>query len=275
MRYGNDYKKVPMTSIAGGHTMDVKRGLIQHTLQMVNIFLVENPDGSFVLIDAGTPGKAQNIIDLVEGKYGKGAKPEVILLTHGHFDHVGSIIELIEHWNIPAYAHERELPYLTGHKNYEDPDPSVEGSTSGKISFLFPKEAVDISPHIHALPADYTAPHLTDYKWLPTPGHSPGHVSYYNEKESILIAGDAITTTDQDSIYKAVVQKHELHGPPRYFTPDWQSAEKSVRLLNNLKPQIVVSGHGMPMAGVELAINLNDLADRFSKLAKPKYGKYV
>lgn len=43
-------------------------------------------------------------------------KPKAIILTHAHFDHIGSIIELVEKWKIPVYAHPLELPYVTGKK---------------------------------------------------------------------------------------------------------------------------------------------------------------
>lgn len=275
MNYGSDYKSIPMTSIATGHTTEVKSGVIQHTLQMVNIFLVENSDSTFVLIDAGMPKKAEEIVRLVEEHYGKAAKPQAILLTHGHFDHVGSIIELVEKWQVPVYAHTLELPFLTGESSYPDADPTVEGSSAGRLSFLFPKEPINLMTHVQALPQDGSVPYLPDYRWLHTPGHSPGHVSFYNDKEGLLIAGDAITTTDQDSLYKAMSQKLELNGPPRYFTPDWQAAKESVQKLNALNPEIAVTGHGMPMAGEELGKKLKDLARNFDTLAKPKHGKYV
>jgi glyoxylase-like metal-dependent hydrolase (beta-lactamase superfamily II) len=40
------------------------------------------------------------------------------VLTHGHFDHVGSVIELADYWNVPVYAHKLELPYLVGQMDY-------------------------------------------------------------------------------------------------------------------------------------------------------------
>ena len=42
--------------------------------------------------------------------YGKGARPATIILTHGHFDHVGALEQLAEHWNVPIYAHSLEAP---------------------------------------------------------------------------------------------------------------------------------------------------------------------
>ncbi|MER2031113.1 MAG: MBL fold metallo-hydrolase, partial [Solibacillus sp.] len=79
----------------------------------------------FVLVDAGMLNSANEIISVAEKRFGPNCTPKAIILTHGHFDHVGAIIELIEYWNVPVYAHSLELPYLTGQQNYPEPDPTV------------------------------------------------------------------------------------------------------------------------------------------------------
>src|SRR5690625_4415241 len=118
MSYGDDYKYIPTTSIMSGSGIEVLPDLYQHTVQIVNIHMVGHPDSNdgFVLIDAGMPDSHHMIISAVEERFGKGSRPEAIILTHGHFDHVGALIELIDDWNIPVYAHKLELPYLTGKK---------------------------------------------------------------------------------------------------------------------------------------------------------------
>ena len=70
-------------------------------ISFVNVFFVGHPGGPWMLIDAGLPGRAEHIADAAEARFGGGARPEAILLTHGHFDHVGSALALAEKWDVP------------------------------------------------------------------------------------------------------------------------------------------------------------------------------
>jgi glyoxylase-like metal-dependent hydrolase (beta-lactamase superfamily II) len=78
---------------------------------------------------------------------------------------------------------------------------------------------------------------------LHTPGHTQRHLSLWRETDRLLIAGDAFVTTTQESVYAAVTQKPQMHGPPMYFTPDGNSARRSVQSLASLAPETVVAGH--------------------------------
>src|SRR5690625_947914 len=203
MHYGEDHKYLPMTSIASGVGIEVLPDLFNYTVQIVNIQLVGHPDSNeFVLIDAGMPESAQDIIATVESRFGENKKPQAIILTHGHFDHIGAIVELLEYWDVPVYAHKLEIPYLTGKEAYPTPDATVEGGLVAKISPIFPNEPINIKSHLNVLPEDGTVPFLPDFKWVHTPGHSPGHVSLFREADRTLIAGDAFITVKQDSLYK-------------------------------------------------------------------------
>src|SRR4051812_19286098 len=59
----------------------------------------------WVLIDAGMPGTGGAIVDAVENRFGEKRPPIAIVLTHGHFDHVGALGHLAELWSVPIYAH--------------------------------------------------------------------------------------------------------------------------------------------------------------------------
>ncbi|MDF2789786.1 MAG: metallo-beta-lactamase family protein [Neobacillus sp.] len=276
LSYGSDYKFIPATSIGSGLGLEVLPDVYCYTIQIVNICLVGNPETkNFVLVDAGMPGSANEIISVTEERFGVNSRPQAIILTHGHFDHVGAIIDLVKHWDVPVYAHELELPFLTGKRSYPEPDPTVEGGLVAKISPMFPNEPINLGKHIQILPPDGSVPHLSGFRWIHTPGHTPGHVALFREEDRFLIAGDAFITVKQDSLYKVLTQEMEINGPPRYLTTDWQAAWESVRILEALQPTVAVTGHGMPLSGEMLANSLNKLVSEFEQIAIPDYGKYV
>ncbi len=276
MKYGSDYKFIPATSIGSGLGVEVVSDVYCYTNQIVNLcFIGEKNKEGFVIVDTGMPKSAEEIISVAKERFGETARPKAILLTHGHFDHVGSVIELVDYWEVPVYAHELEIPYLTGKLKYMEPDPTVEGGLVAKISRLFPNEPIDLGKHVYPLPADGTVPELIDWKWIHTPGHTDGHVSFYREKDRLLIVGDAFVTVKQEYLYDVYMQEEEISGPPRYFTPDWTSAWESVKKLEKLQPEIAITGHGIPMKGRNLRNNLKLLADQFDYIAIPSYGKYI
>ena len=143
------------------------------------------------------------------------------------------------------------------------------------LSPLYPRGPIDISRRLLDLPADGSVPTMPGWRWLHTPGHAPGHISLWRESDRTLIAGDAFVTTAQESVYAAATQRPEMHGPPMYFTPDWQSAQASVETLAALEPEIAVTGHGRAMRGAALREALHTLVRDFAQVAVPDHGKYV
>ena len=265
---------LPMTSIGSGVGKEVLPDVYCYTNKIVNLALVGHSDG-FVLIDAGMPKSAYEIIGMIEEKFGEGAQPKAIILTHGHFDHVGSLVELLEQWRMPVYAHELEIPYVTGQNDYPPGDPSVASGLVAKMSPLFPNHGIDISGQVETLPPDGSVPNMPGWKWLHTPGHTPGHISLFREDDRALIAGDAFVTVKQESLYKVLTQTKEISGPPRYYTTDWTAAFESVKKLEALKPETAVTGHGLPLCGEELKENLRYLVEHFDIVAKPKNSRYT
>lgn len=247
-------------------------------LALVNVtFLGERLTGArnWVLVDAGLRGSAGVIGRVAATRFGDGGPPAAILLTHGHFDHVGALHTLAERWDVPIYTHQLEHPYLTGQDYYPPPDPSVGGGIMASMASLYPRGPVDVSRWLRPLPEDGSVPHLQGWRWIHTPGHAPGHVSFWREADRTLLAGDAFVTTAQESAYAVMTQAPELHGPPMYYTPDWIAARASVRTLAALEPEMVVTGHGPAMHGPAMREALHRLADGFDEIAVPKHGHYV
>lgn len=262
----------------GDDTHEVAPDLAYQRLAIVNVafYGVHGAgDRGWVLIDAGLGHTAGHIAKAADERFGPEARPAAIVLTHGHFDHVGALEELAERWDAPIYAHELERPYLDGSAAYPPPDPKVGGGLMSLLSPLYPRDPVDVSRRLQTLPVDGSVPGMPGWRWIHTPGHAPGHVSFWREADRTLIAGDAFVTTAQESAYAVATQAPELHGPPMYFTIDWDQARDSVRKLASLEPNLVVTGHGRPMQGPEMRAALHRLAREFDAIARPKQGRYL
>lgn len=106
-----------------------------------------------------------------------GAAPAAILLTHGHFDHVGAADELRRRYEIPVYAHEAEEELLAS------PALNLSGSWA---------EAIRLKAD-HLLKDDETL-HIAGFtiRVLHTPGHTQGSCCYELAQEDILFSGDTL-----------------------------------------------------------------------------------
>lgn len=107
----------------------------------------------------------------------QGLKPVAILLTHGHFDHILAVNELVKLNNLPVYASSAEQELLL--------DASMNCS-----SFLGQKVSVTISHPLN----DNDKINLAgmNITVILTPGHTAGGVSYYFEKHGVLFSGDTL-----------------------------------------------------------------------------------
>ena len=242
----------------------------------VNYYMIKDEtSGAWALVDAGLKWSAPSIRNMAKEVFGAGSRPSAIILTHGHFDHVGALITLARDWAVPVYAHLLELPYLTGKSAYPPPDPSVGGGMMSMMSFLYPTGPIDALEYVHRLPGDNSIPGFPEWKYIHTPGHTPGHISLFRERDKILIAGDAFVTTKAESAISALTHLPDMSGPPKYFTCNWASAKLSVIKLAALDPEVVATGHGKPLAGEEMRMELNNLSRHFDQLAVPAQGRYV
>jgi glyoxylase-like metal-dependent hydrolase (beta-lactamase superfamily II) len=218
------------------------------------------------------PGFAARVRAAARERYGN-QPPEAIILSHGHFDHVGNAEELADEWDAaPIYAHRMEIPYLTGKSSYPPGDAVAASGALGFMYRFFPTKPYNLTPRVQTLPEDGSVPGLPEWRAIHTPGHTPGHVAFYRERDRVLIAADALSTAAQDSPSKLLFAPRQFERPPAPFTTDWVAAHASVRELAGLRPMIVAAGHGFPISGAKTADQLQDFAKDFTP---PKRGRYV
>lgn len=251
---------------------EVAKDVLCIEIGISNCYLVGTKK-EWALVDAGTDGHSDDILKAVRKRFGKKAKPEAILLTHGHFDHAGSASELADHWGVPIYAHRRELPFVDGRSEYPPPDPTVGGFMSFVVRFI-PKRNnyVNLGDRVSEYTSLRKLPGLKNWEAIETPGHTPGHVSFFRKKDRVLIAGDAFTTVNQDSMIDVISKRRSVNRPPVYYTSDWDAAHESVIKLTRLEPEMLAAGHGVPMSGPDAIRGLDRLAYDWPA---PKHGRYV
>ena len=259
---------------------DIADGVRGLRIAFVNVFAVTHPNGSWSLIDAALPLSASHIRSWAEKHFS--TPPNALILTHGHFDHVSAAKELAEGWNVPIYAHPLEFPYLTGREEYPKPNVDAGGGMMTLLSPLYPREPIDVGNRLIALVEESDAgntprriklqdlPQLPGWQIIHTPGHTPGHVSFFRPSDRTLLVGDAFCTTKPESFFEAAIAQHpELHGPPSYFTSNWDAARDSVRKLANLEPIVLAPGHGKPLSGPDVSLALRQLSAGFDTIAVP------
>jgi glyoxylase-like metal-dependent hydrolase (beta-lactamase superfamily II) len=250
---------------------EIARGVFRLPVSITNVYFVGERSGPWVLVDTGIAGRAWQIRQAAESLYGWDTRPEAILLTHGHADHSGSALDLAQLWDVEIFAHRLEMPYITGKSAYPPLDPTVGGFLAMLGRFVSPA-VLNLGDSVRPLESGWESFGLDDWEVHHTPGHSPGHVAFFRPSDGTLLAGDALTTVNLDSLVETAARFPRVGRPPAPSTSDWIKAEESVKLLAELRPLTIACGHGIPMTGGKAVMQLAELATHFPA---PLQGRYV
>jgi glyoxylase-like metal-dependent hydrolase (beta-lactamase superfamily II) len=207
-------------------TTTVNQTLIQLTrLRFVNAFLLREEDG-FTLIDTMVGGSAESILAAARSA---GASIRRIVLTHGHGDHVGSLDALKQHLGDGV---EVLMPELDARIH------AGEKVVDGKLPGSWPKLATVPDTRLSA------GDRVGSLEVIPTPGHTPGHVSFLDTRDRTVIAGDVFT-----SMGRVAVSAEFYLRFPLATMATWDKAKdvESARALRALEPRLLVVGHGGPV----------------------------
>ena len=182
-----------------------------------------------ILIDTGTPGKQENILNYLENELKN--KPEdikTIVLTHHHMDHTGSLYELKKLTNANIAAYKEDIDIISGEKSSSDP---IYMRFVSRLMAMFTSYKF-IKPDISLQENDM----VDSYRVIHTPGHTPGSIALYNSDNGVIFVGDTLT-----------YDGNKVGGPPSFLINDNVALKKSVKKISDLNPNIMLSGHGKPL----------------------------
>jgi glyoxylase-like metal-dependent hydrolase (beta-lactamase superfamily II) len=143
-----------------------------------------------------------------------GARCTAILLTHGHYDHLGGVADLADGTGAPVYMAEEERLLLEEPDQFTPPGSSIRRYTPDVL--LAGDETLELAG--------------IDFQTLRVPGHSPAHVAYY--ADGCLFSGDVL--------FAGSVGRTDLPGG------GWETLVDSIRMLFERFPPetLVYPGHG-------------------------------
>jgi glyoxylase-like metal-dependent hydrolase (beta-lactamase superfamily II) len=232
-----------------------------------NVYLVR-AGSSWVLVDAGWAQDAGRIRSAVRSVLGSETAPAAILLTHVHPDHAGAARELAAEWGCPVVVHPDEIPIATG-----DFDAMTRYAGPMDRWLILPvmrligrrrREAVleagSLAGTVRSLGPDGLIPGIEGWRWVHTPGHTPGHVAYVRARDRVVISGDALLTLRVNDAAGFLWGRQGLSAPPWYTTWDRQAAHASIRAIADLEPSALAGGHGRPLTGAGTAAAVSEFA---------------
>ncbi|NUM44748.1 MAG: MBL fold metallo-hydrolase [Anaerolineales bacterium] len=196
------------------------------------VYLIEDPDG-LTLIDASIPPSAPKILKQIESLGRKPTEVKRILMTHAHPDHHGNLPLLQKATGAQIIASAQEKPVLEGKKMIDRPDPATLTGLSRHIRMpdtLLPAVAVD-----RVIEDGDRIETMGGLQAIFTPGHSPGHMAYWQPEKRVLFCGDVI------------FHMTGLTLPFAMATVDMAQNKKSIQRIAQLNPEIVCFGHGHPL----------------------------
>jgi len=196
-------------------------------LDFVNACVLETKDGR-VLVDTGLPYTTDALVAALEQT---GGMPDLVILTHGHGDHVLGLGALP---GIPIAAHGTDADMLAEGRMARrmTPAPHCPDELREMVKGELPTgDPIEVS--IRLTDGD-TVPGFEDLTVVHTPGHSAGHIAIlWDHAGGVMVVGDA--AANQGALMPApVAEDHELN-------------RESLRRLAGMGFEVAVFGHGDTM----------------------------
>ncbi|MBI4771515.1 MAG: MBL fold metallo-hydrolase, partial [Chloroflexi bacterium] len=209
-------------------------GLFTFTGLMVGrVYLIEDPDG-LTLVDASIPPAATKVLRQLATAGRRPDEVKRILITHAHPDHVGALPALQQATGAQVIASAADRPVVEGKASA--PLPPRE-ALSGVARLVRPADAPLPGTPVdrEVQDGEVLAGVMGGLTALATPGHTPGHLAFWQPERRILLCGDVL------------MRLPWLRLPFAVFTTDMAENVRSIRRVAELEPSLVCFGHGQPL----------------------------
>ncbi|MGA9048382.1 MAG: MBL fold metallo-hydrolase [Dehalococcoidia bacterium] len=211
-----------------------KETVIPIATPMVNSYIIRGDKP--ILIDTGLPGYDTRILQAMEKNGISPADITLIIITHCHQDHFGSLAAMKQKTGAPVAVHKADSGYL---KTGGSP-PLYPVGTKGKImeavSRMVKKpEVTGLEPDILIEGEMDLAKYGVKGKIILTPGHTPGGISIMLESGEVLVG---------DLIFGGLIRPTAPGFP--YFAESVEDLLRSIQKVLDLQPKIIYAGHGGP-----------------------------
>ncbi len=228
----------------------INSNIARISLAWGNAYVLYDTDSSknAALIDCGLQTDRPA---LLAGLRALGLEPadiQTVLLTHAHCDHAGNAAYFAG-LGATIVTHEREACFL------QLPRRSYAYSGMNALRRPFTSLTFAIGEYTHPVERCKVGQTVTDGEFIHapggrlqvaySPGHAPGHISFYRKADGVLFSGDAILNIVPNLI--PALRKTALCLPPRLFCDNWQQVQASAQKLVTLSPRLLLSGHGLPL----------------------------
>lgn len=202
-------------------------------LTIGNVYLIVETAG-LTLIDTSIASSGAKILSQITGLGRPLSDVKRILITHGHPDHIGALPEVQRATGAAVWASAIDRPVIEGRVPIPRTPPEKR---TGLARFLtMPEQTMPGTPVDRELRASEELPEvLGGIVALATPGHTPGHLAFWQPEQRILFCGDVIFNLPN------------LRLPFALFTVDMDENRRSIQRLAELDPAVVCFGHGNPL----------------------------
>ncbi len=190
-------------------------------LASLNCYLLDD-----VLVDAGIRWSGGRILRALEKRHVRAHA-----LTHAHPDHQGGSRQICERLKIPFWCGDDDRAVAeSGELQLLYPDP--EGRLGRVQTMLAGGPGYPVARTLQE------GERVGDFTVLHTPGHTPGHLSFWRPSDRLLVIGDAALAMNPFTL------RRRLQEPPAMFTSDPERNRASLRKLAVLGPETICFGHG-------------------------------